>query len=98
MKEQGPLAPRGSLIPINTEDLSRDEIESAILQVLFLGHRAAVDETNVGQALWQAGEGIASAAVTLWANAFADQFGFTWERRRLFGDLLFSLAETTDRE
>lgn len=81
------------VVPINTEGLSKLEIENAILQVLALGRQAAVDERAVEKALWGAGERIESAAVTRWANRLAAQYQFVWKRRHLFEDLLFSLTQ-----
>lgn len=83
------------VVPINTEGLSKLEIENAILQVLALGRQAVVDKRAIEKALWGAGGRIETAAVTQWANGFAAKYQFVWKRRRLFEDLLFALAQNT---
>ena len=80
------------VVPIRAGELSKLEIENAILQVLALGRRAAVEERAIENALWRAGERIETNAVTRWAIRFAGTYQFLWERRPLFEDLLFSLA------
>lgn len=84
------------VVPINTEGLSKLEIENAILQVLALGRQAAVDERAIEKALWGAGNRIEAGAVTQWASKFTTSYQFAWKRRCLFEDLLFSLAQDSD--
>lgn len=79
----------GGVVAIQAEGLTWQEIESAILQTLALGRKAAVDEQTIANALNSL---LADVAVALWADAFADTHQIAWERRRLFGDLLFSLT------
>lgn len=80
----------GLLVPIQAEDLSLPEIEAAVLQVLARGRIACVDEGCILAALRS---DLKRGAVTKWADRFSQQFGFTWERRRLFEDMLFSLTQ-----
>lgn len=87
--EEAEPRPVGRLVQIQAEDLSLPEIEAAVLQVLARGRSACVDEGCIVAALRS---DLKRGAVTKWADRFSRQFGFTWERRRMFGDLLFSLA------
>ncbi len=86
----GPIRPLPPVVPIRAYDLSRPEIEAAILQVLALGRAASVDEAALTAAFGSVRE---DPTVTQWAQAFATIYGIRWERRRLFEDLLFSLID-----
>lgn len=81
------------LVPLRAEGLRLPEIEAAILQVLAVGQRACVDEGWLTSALRS---DLKQSAVAKWADRFSEQFEFTWERRPLSQDLLFSLTPTED--
>jgi len=82
------FVPIPPVIPIRADDLTLDEIEAGVLQVLALGRMATLDEAAIARIL---GAVIEEATVTDWAQAFSAGYGIWWERRRLFQDLIFSL-------
>jgi len=52
-----------------------------------------VDELEIIRALHST---LSDPIVTLWAIAFTEAHQITWERRQLFGDLLFLLVTETN--
>jgi len=90
---QKQLPATGAVVAIQAEALTQQEIESAILQTLALGRKAAVDELEIIRALHST---LSDPIVTLWAIAFTEAHQITWERRQLFGDLLFLLVTETN--